>query len=123
MDAEKLDFFRRRLLKLKEDYQREKEALEGECLHHSPKDQSSNLSAYTIHIADIAGEAYEQEKEIGIVESLSSTLYEIDEALRRMDEGMFGVCEECKEEINPERLETLPFARLCIDCQRKKEKG
>ncbi len=49
-------------------------------------------------------------------------LLEIDEALRKLDEGTYGICEDCGEEISQERLNILPFAIYCIDCQEKREK-
>jgi DnaK suppressor protein len=45
----------------------------------------------------------------------------IDEALRKMDEGTYGICEDCGEEINPERLRVLPFAIYCKEDQEKRE--
>ena len=48
-------------------------------------------------------------------------LLNIDEALRKIDEGTYGRCEECGEEINAERLRLLPFAIYCVDCQEKRE--
>jgi DnaK suppressor protein len=49
------------------------------------------------------------------------TLLKIDEALRKLDEGTYGMCEDCGEEISEERLKILPFAIYCIDCQEKRE--
>ena len=46
----------------------------------------------------------------------------IDEALRKIDEGTYGICEECGEEISEKRLSVLPTAILCVDCQEHKEK-
>lgn len=48
-------------------------------------------------------------------------LAKIDEALRKLAEGTYGICEDCGEEIPRERLEVMPFAILCRDCQEKKE--
>lgn len=48
-------------------------------------------------------------------------LLKIDEALRKMRDGTYGVCEECSEEINANRLKVLPFAIYCRDCQEKRE--
>lgn len=50
------------------------------------------------------------------------TLLKIDEALRKLDEGTYGSCEDCGEEISEARLKILPFAIYCIDCQEKREK-
>ena len=49
------------------------------------------------------------------------TLQRIDEALRKLNEGTYGTCEDCGEEISEERLKILPFAIYCIDCQEKRE--
>ncbi len=49
-------------------------------------------------------------------------LYEIDEAIRKIKEGTYGICEECGEEISEKRLSILPAATLCIDCKENKEK-
>ena len=48
-------------------------------------------------------------------------LYDIDEAVRKIGEGTYGICEECGEEITEKRLLVLPTATLCIDCQEQKE--
>lgn len=48
-------------------------------------------------------------------------LQKIDEALRKLNEGTYGICEDCGEEISAERLKVLPFAIYCIDCQEKRE--
>jgi DnaK suppressor protein len=49
------------------------------------------------------------------------TLQKIDEALRKFNEGTYGICEDCGEEISDERLKILPFAIYCIDCQERRE--
>ena len=49
------------------------------------------------------------------------TLRKIDEALRKLDEGTYGICEDCGEEISEERLKILPFAIYCTDCQERRE--
>jgi DnaK suppressor protein len=48
-------------------------------------------------------------------------LLKIDEALRKLDEGTYGMCEDCGEEISEERLQVIPFAIYCIDCKEKRE--
>ncbi len=49
------------------------------------------------------------------------TLIKIDEALRKLKEGTYGLCEDCGDEISVQRLKIIPFATLCRDCQEKKE--
>ncbi|MBW2057699.1 MAG: TraR/DksA C4-type zinc finger protein [Deltaproteobacteria bacterium] len=49
-------------------------------------------------------------------------LKNVDRALERLEEGTYGTCEECGKEIKEKRLQVLPFARYCVECQREKEK-
>lgn len=57
-----------------------------------------------------------------IIDIGTSTVGQIDAALEKLDQGTYGVCEDCEDPIPRPRLEALPFAGLCIECQRKKEK-
>ena len=77
----------------------------------------------TQDIADKASNAYTKE----FLYSLSNTdrqmLKMVDEALARLKSGSFGVCVECGEKMIPKRLEAVPWARHCISCQEREEKG
>ena len=56
-------------------------------------------------------------------ENSTHVLTEIDGALDRIENGTYGVCQRCGNSIGEERLESLPWATLCIDCKRKQERG
>jgi len=66
----------------------------------------------------------ERQKQLSLLlnEREKAKLNEIDEALQRIENKSYGICEECGENISPERLKYLPYARLCVDCQGKLEK-
>ena len=87
----------------------------------SPRDASGDLSAYTIHMADMASDTYERELSMNIVTSEQELLYQIDDALKRLDDGTFGLCQQCNQPITMSRLKAVPYASLCITCQRAKE--
>ena len=87
----------------------------------SPRDASGDLSAYTLHMADMAADTYEREVSMGLVSSEQELLYQIDEALKRLDEGTYGVCQQCSQPITMSRLKAVPYASLCVACQRVKE--
>ena len=87
----------------------------------SPREASGDLSAYTIHMADMAADTYERELSMNIVSSEQAILYEIDDALKRLDDGSYGVCQQCNTPITMSRLKAVPYASLCIACQRVKE--
>src|SRR3989338_1155107 len=87
----------------------------------SPREASGDLSAYTIHMADMAADTYERELSMNIVSSEQEILYQIDDALKRLEDGSFGVCQQCNQPILMSRLKAVPYASLCISCQRVKE--
>lgn len=66
--------------------------------------------------------SYEHELAISRREGFWSQLRLIDEALRRMEKGIYGSCLECGEEIAPTRLQVVPWARLCLLCQEDEER-
>jgi RNA polymerase-binding transcription factor DksA len=116
-----LPYFRA-LLKLHE------EVLEGlhrhseETLRRSSKEDSGDLSSYGQHMADAGTESYERDFALSLVSSEQDALYEIDEALRRIHEGTYGVCEITGKPISRERLRAVPFTRYSVEGQREVEK-
>jgi RNA polymerase-binding protein DksA len=73
--------------------------------------------------ADSAAATAERSEMLSLVDQLSSTYSDVVDALRKIDEGTYGRCERCGNEIAPERLEAIPYATQCIDCRRKGERG
>jgi RNA polymerase-binding transcription factor DksA len=71
------------------------------------------------HLGDTATAMYDRELDEGLEEGAQQTLSEIEAALRRIEDGTYGVCEVCGKPIAPERLAAIPWARRCIDDQRK----
>ena len=87
----------------------------------SPREASGDLSAYTLHMADMAADTYERELSMNIVSSEQELLYQIDDALKRLDDGSYGVCAQCNTPITMSRLKAVPYASMCVACQRTKE--
>ena len=83
--------------------------------------QSGNQS-YSNHMADIGSDAIEQEQAFLHASQGTDYLMALEDALRRIDKGTYGVCEECTEKIPPRRLEAFLAARLCVKCQSKLER-
>jgi len=69
--------------------------------------------------ADSAHSTAERARLIALVKELRLNLKDVEHALRKMEEGTFGTCERCGEPIGVERLEAIPWARLCIGCKQK----
>ena len=79
-------------------------------------------TAYDNHLADTATETYDRELDYTLEENSGHVLGEIDAALKRIEEGTYGICGSCGKPIAVERLEALPWATLCIDCKRDGER-
>ena len=83
------------------------------------KDDAATLDIS--NFADLGTDNFEQDFMIGLIENSEETLREIDGALQRIEDGNFGVCEEGGHPVGKSRLKVIPWARLCIECQRKAE--
>ncbi len=83
---------------------------------------SGDVSAMPIHMADIGSDNFEKEFALGLIEAEQQELRDIDAALQKIEQGTFGECEVCAGTIGYGRLSAIPFARLCIECQRAEER-
>ncbi|MEZ4386510.1 MAG: TraR/DksA family transcriptional regulator [Candidatus Krumholzibacteriia bacterium] len=79
--------------------------------------------AHSNHMADQGSDEYQYEATIHTAAAEGRYLYHIEEALARIEDGTYGLCEGCHDKIGMERLKVLPHARLCIDCKEKEEEG
>jgi DnaK suppressor protein len=93
-----------------------------DTLKKSQKDAAGDISGYTFHMADVATDNYDREFSLGIASNERQFLYELDDAFKKIEEGTFGICEDCKSLITKTRLKAVPYARLCLGCQQKREK-
>ncbi len=73
--------------------------------------------------ADAGSASFERETAQSLSNHARGLLIQIDDALRRMDAGTYGICEGCGKPIEAERLEAIPYATLCMDCKRREETG
>ncbi len=85
-------------------------------------DESGEEAAFDNHLADTATETYDRELDYTLEENSEHVLADIDAALKRIEDGTYGTCTSRGEQIPVERLEALPWATLCIDCQRERER-
>jgi RNA polymerase-binding protein DksA len=80
-------------------------------------DDVGDLSDHNNHPADAASETFEREKDFAFDENIDQMVDRIDRALAKIDDGTFGNCDRCGKEISKGRLEALPYATFCIECQ------
>jgi DnaK suppressor protein len=86
-------------------------------------DETEETTFQDNHLGDIATATFDREMASTLEDNSAHVLAEIDAALKRIDEGTFGVCTRCGQPIDAERLEALPWATLCIEDKRKQERG
>jgi DnaK suppressor protein len=84
--------------------------------------QSSGSQGYSNHMADIGSDAMEQEQAFLHASQGANYLRMLTDALKRIEDGSYGVCEDCKGKIPMKRLEAFLAARLCVACKTKQEK-
>jgi len=97
--------------------------MEDETLKKSRLDASGDLSSMPIHMADIGTDNYEQEFALGLMDSERKLLKEIDDALQRIEQKTYGICEGTGKPIPKARLEAQPWARYCVEYARMLEQG
>ncbi len=114
--------FKKIILRRKEEILEGIKHISDDTLKKSQKDAAGDISGYTYHMADVATDTYDREFSLGLASSGREILYELDDALKKIEEGSFGICESCHSLITKTRLKAVPSARLCVKCQEKKEK-
>lgn len=112
-----LDHFRRKLLERRQRLLQNVTAMEAQALKASDQDFSVD------HMADHGSDNYEQDFTLSLVESERRELFEIDQALQRIADGVYGICEGTGLPIARARLEAIPHARYSVDYQRRIESG
>ncbi len=122
MTRKGLNQFKKSLLKLKEKIMGDLKQITKDTLDKSQKDAAGDLSGYTYHMADVASDTFEREFSLGLASNEQKLLYQIDEALKRIESREYGICVICEGRITKERLKAVPYTQYCISCQTKQEK-
>ena len=122
MSAIDTDKFKQALL---DERERVKHAIE--YLHEenpgSIIDETGEETTFDNHLGDTATVTYDRELDYTLEENSEQVLADIEAALKKIENGTYGMCERCDKQISVERLEAMPWARLCIDDQRLQERG
>ena len=117
-----LEAIRKKLVEKKAQILEELLKIRCESLNKSLKDASGDLSGYSFHMADMATDLYDREFSLELAEGERERLYACDAAIKRLDEGTYGKCDDCGCGISKQRLKAVLQAELCIKCQEKQEK-
>ena len=116
MDKKQLEKYRKRLLEKRHE-------IVADFQKNVTYRKESVADDGTQDIADKANMAYNKEFIFSLTDAERDQLQLIEEALARLNEGEFGVCSSCSNEIKASRLEAVPWAKYCLNCQELQEQG
>jgi RNA polymerase-binding transcription factor len=85
----------------------------------NPDEESLETGDFDFGFADSAQSTAERGKVLALIDRLRGQLREVERAIRKTDDGTYGLCERCGQPISPERLEALPYSTLCVSCKQK----
>lgn len=119
MDKEKLEYFRKKLNVEKDRVYGLLQQMEENETINSNSAMSRELSAYDNHPADTATEMFDKERGLAFKGNEMTIIKKIDDALASIDDGTYGTCKMCGKNIKPERLEFIPYAQFCVECQKE----
>ena len=121
LTKERKKFYKALLIELREKILKRINHIEEENLHKQSRDASGELTGYNLHMADAATDTYDLDFNLSLGSDSYEILYEIDEALERVENGTYGFSELCGEFIGEKRLNAVPYARFTLEEQREIE--
>ncbi len=111
---------RQRLLDLRDELVDAMSGMTRDTIRNAP--EGSEASGSGQHQGDAGSDAYDRDFALSVLAKEQDALYEIEQALRRITSGSYGICEISSRKIPQARLEAIPFARLTVECQAQWEK-
>ena len=122
MNNADIKVYRERLLGLRARLRGDVTQLAESALKKNRSEANGDLSSMPIHMADIGSDNFEQEFTLSLMENDGATLSQIEASLERIEDGTYGLCEECGVKIPKARLNALPYAILCVKCAEQGER-
>jgi len=123
MTKAEIQSYQARLLALRKRLSGDLSGLEQQARRPIGGEASGGLSDVPLHMADLGSDAYEEDLTLTLLQNEEQIGAEVNAALARIEQGTFGRCEECQQEIPKERLEAVPYARYCVQHARKRQGG
>lgn len=122
MNEKNRKYFNKLLITKKEELLAELGYLKNSSMNSTTKDQSGDLSSYSYHMADQGTDTMEREMAFSLASREGRYLHHINEALKRIEDGTYGICRTCNKGVSKKRLEAVPHATQCIKCKNSEEK-
>ena len=111
-----LEMYKKQLFTLRSRIRGDVSTMADAALSQSRSEAAGDLSIMPLHMADIGTDNFEREQTLAFIQSDSSTLELIEEALLRIKDGSYGICEHCGRSIPKVRLNVLPYTASCVHC-------
>ncbi len=121
MKKPEMKVYKERLLLLRGRLRGDVNAMADAALNKTRTEASGDLSSMPIHMADVGSDNFEQEFTLSLMENEEDTLEQIDAALERIEDGVYGSCIECEARIPKTRLNAIPYTPYCVKCAGKLE--
>lgn len=123
LSQEDIEGYKSKLLALRARLRGDVNTMADAALNKSRMESSGDLSAMPIHMADVGTDNFEQEFTLSLMESESETLSHIEYALKRVEQGTYGECEDCEKGIPKARLNAIPYTSKCVKCASESERN
>ncbi len=121
MKKTEMKVYKERLLTMRARLRGDVTAMANAALNKTRSEASGDLSSMPIHMADVGSDNFEQEFTLSLMENDEVTLGQIEAALERIEDGVYGSCLECDGRIPKTRLNVIPYTSLCVKCASKLE--
>lgn len=122
LTPEELKAYKNQLLQLRARLRGEVFQVAESVLGKGRDQGGGGLSAAPTHLAELGAENYEQAFAVSIIEAQHTVLEQIEYALEKIEDGTYGICEECGCQIPRFRLKAVPYAVMCVKCAEKSQR-
>lgn len=120
LDKKQLKYFQERLLEIKENILHDLKNMSAVNSAES-KEASNESNGHGLHMADAATDMYDREFTLGLASNDKEILQKVDAALKRIEEGTYGICLKTKKPIKIARLKAIPYAEYSLEAQEEME--
>ena len=114
--VEEISAYKEKLLAIRDRLRGNVTTMTDAALNKNRMEASGDLSTMPIHMADVGTDNFEQEQTLSFMQSESGMLNLVEDALARIKDGTYGICESCECRIPKIRLNFLPYASMCVKC-------
>jgi len=116
-----LESFKKKLEELRAEILAEYKEISSNVLNKSNQEMSGDLSNHSMHLADMASDSYDRDFSIGLASNEMEILSKIEHALRKIEDGSYGICEHSGKPIPKTRLNAIPYALYTKESQEELE--